>query len=602
MITSLTQKYEVEQRIDVKVKMRDGVKLSTDLYLPKGKGPWPVILSRTPYGNHDSIRLVPKVWFAQRGFVFAFQDCRGRHDSEGEWEPFRAERKDGFDTIDWLAKQDFCNGSIGMMGGSYEGYTTWMGATSFHPKMKAMVPIVALPDPVINVPYQNGAFFWNMIVWALMVFGRTNQNLTNINWKDLFTHTPLREQDRLAGMASKTWQNWMDHPTLDKWWKEVCYMHLWDKVNIPALHICGWYDDDGISTYKNFPGMRKHAKTPKAREAQELIIGCWAHKVNLSSKVGEIEFGQQALIDLNSLILKFFAKHLVGEYHDAGTTQNCVTLNAVKSLSGQKTQILPPPRRGQNDKNRGGEPRCKIFIMGENKWHGVSDWPIPGAQTFKFYLHSDGNANSLLGDGGLGIDEPGDEKPDHYTYDPKDPTPYVTDPISLQLGEAFDQQAIERRMDVLVYSTKPLKEDVIICGRVFVDLYISTDVRGTDFTAKLVDVWPNGKAIQLNDGIQRAEFRNSLAKAEWLEKDKVYKVVIDVWATGIRFLKGHQIRVEISSSAVPKFTPHLNTDEPQADATEAVIAHQIIHHSKEYPSALIVDVVPARALGKPISM
>ncbi|MBI4833732.1 MAG: CocE/NonD family hydrolase [Planctomycetes bacterium] len=566
MITSLTKKYEVEQRIDIKIRMRDGVRLSTDIYLPKGKGPFPVILSRTPYGNHDSLRLVAKVWFAQRGFVYAFQDCRGRHDSEGEWEPFRYEKKDAFDTISWLAKQDFSNGNIGMMGGSYEGYTSWMGAASFHPKLKAIVPLVALPDPVINVPYQNGAFFWNMIVWGLMVFGKTNQNLANINWNKFYTYLPLRKLDEAVGMQSRTWQNWMDHPTFDKWWKEVSYMHLWNKINIPALHICGWYDDDGISTYKNFPGMRARAKTPKARDAQKLIIGCWAHKLNVSSKVGEIDFGPKALIDMNSIILKFFARHLTEEVYD---------------------------------KKR--EPRGRIFIMGENKWHGVSDWPIPKAVTTEFYLHSNGNANSLLGDGVMSEKKPSTtEKTDRYTYDPKDPVPYVTDPISLQLGEACDQQAIERRMDVLVYSTPPLKKDVIICGRVFAELYVSTDVKGTDFTGKLVDVWPNGKAIQLCDGIQRAEFRNSLEKPEWLSPGKVYKVTVDMWATGMRFLKGHQIRLEISSSAVPKFSPHLNTDTDQAYETKPRLAHQAVYHTKDYPSALVVDVVPEKALGPEI--
>ncbi|MFA5794053.1 MAG: CocE/NonD family hydrolase [Candidatus Brocadiia bacterium] len=562
MITSLSPKYEVEQRIDIKVWMRDGINLSTDLYLPKGKGPFPVILARTPYGNHDPMRIAAKIWMAQRGIAYAYQDCRGRHDSEGEWEPFRFEKKDGLDTLGWLAKQDFCNGHIGMMGGSYEGYCTWIVAPEAHPALKAIVPLVPLPDPVINVPYQNGAFFWNMIVWGLMVFGKTNQNLGNINWTKLYRYLPLRKMDQAAGMKSRTWQNWMDHPTFDAWWKEVCYMHEWNKVNIPIMHICGWYDDDGISTYKNYPGMRTSGKTPKARDEQRLIIGCWPHKLNLSSKVGEIDFGPKAVIDLNSIILKFFARHLAGEKHDKKT-----------------------------------EPRCRIFIMGENSWHSFPDWPIPKAVTTKFYLHSNGNANSLLGDGVLSVDTPKPaEKADRYIYDPTDPVPYVTDPVSLQLGEASDQQAIERRMDVLVYSTAPLNRDTVVCGRVFAELFISTDVKGTDLTAKLVDVWPNGKAIQLQDGIQRAEFRNSLAKTEWLKPGRVYKITVDLWATGIRFFKGHRIRLEISSSAVPKFSPHLNTDTAQADETRHIIAHQTIYHTKDYPSALVVDVIPAKAL------
>jgi hypothetical protein len=562
MKTSPTPQYEIEQRIHVLVPMRDGVRLSTDLYLPKGDGPWPVILTRTPYGNSDPLRVERLAYFAARGFACAHQDCRGRHDSEGEWEPIRHERNDGIDTIDWLSKQDFCNGSVGMLGRSYEGYCTWMAAHDRHPALKAIVPIVALPDPVLNLPYQNGAFFWNLIVWALMVHGRTNQNLSLVNWTKLFTHAPMRDMDKAVGMESKTWQNWMDHPTLDDWWKKACYMHLRSRVDIPAMHICGWYDDDGIATYLNYPGMRKDAATQKARDEQRLIIGPWPHKINASTKVGEIDFGPSAVVDLNAIIFRFFAKHLTGEDH-----------------------CTEP------------EPRCRLFIMGENRWHGFDDWPIKGAVRTKLYLTSGGNANSLFGDGALSDSPPGaDIPPDKYIYDPDNPVPYVTNPVDLQLGEATEQQAIERRPDVLVYTTPPLEKDVAVCGRVFVELHISTDVRGTDFTAKLVDVWENGRAIQVCDGIQRAEFRNTLEKAEWLEKDKVYRLTIDAWATGIRFFKGHCIRLEISSSAVPKFCRHLNTDTDQASETRGIVAHHVVHHDAKYPSHLTLDIIPEEML------
>ncbi|MFH1549595.1 MAG: CocE/NonD family hydrolase [Planctomycetota bacterium] len=558
MKTSPTPEYEIEQRIDVKVPMRDGVKLSTDLYLPDARGPRPVLLTRTPYSNSDPVRAERLLYFARRGFVCANQDCRGRHDSEGEWEPFRHERSDGMDTIAWLAEQDFCDGSIGVIGGSYEGYCTWMVAFDRHPALKAVIAKVALPDPVINVPYQDGALFWNMIVWGLLVYGRTNQNLTAVNWRKLYNRLPLRTLDRAAGMESKTWQNWLDHPTKDEWWKEVCYMHLLDRVGLPVMHVCGWYDDDGISTYRNFPEMRKNAASQHARDEQKLVIGPWPHRINVSSRVGEIDFGPGALIDLDGIIFRFLARHLANEDH-----------------------YTKP------------EPRCRIFIMGENRWRSLDDWPVPGAVTTKYYLRSGGGANSLFGDGLLSTDPPpDDEPPDGYVYDPDNPTPYVTDPVTLQLGEATDQQSIERRPDVLVYTTPPLEEDVVVCGRVFAELCISSDAKGTDFTGKLVDVWPDGRAIQLCDGIRRAEFRNGLEKPEWLEKDKVYKVTIDMWATGIRFLKGHCIRLEISSSAVPKFCRHLNTDTDQASETKPRIANQAVHHCAGHPSALILDVIP----------
>jgi uncharacterized protein len=560
MLTSPTPKYGIQSRYHTLAPMRDGVRLSTDLYLPDGPGPWPVILTRTPYGNSDPARTERLLWFTQRGFATAFQDCRGRYDSEGEWEPFRSEREDGLDTLDWLARQDFCNGSIGVTGRSYEGYCTWMLAYDSHPALKAIVPIVPLPDPVINVPYQNGALFWNLIVWGLLVNGRTNQNTLPVNWTKLYTQLPLNELDRAAGFDSKAWQHWCEHPTFDEWWKQVCYMHHFAQANVPALHICGWYDDDGISTYKNFPGMR--TQSPSAvREEQRLIVGCWPHATNKSSIVGEIDFGPGATVDLNGMLLRFFAKHLASEDHGL----EC-------------------------------DPRCRIFLMGENRWHGFNDWPIPGAVTTRYYLHSGGQANSLFGDGALHPVTPGDEPPDGYTYDPDDPVPYVTDPVALQLGEACDQQSIERRPDVLVYSTAPLKHDVVVCGRVFAELYIESDAPGTDFTAKLVDVWDNGRAIQVCDGIQRAEFRESLEQAAWLERGQVYKVVVDMWATGLRFLKGHRIRLEVSSSAVPKFCRHLNTDTTQATETQPRIARQTVHHSTEYPSALVVDVLPEEVL------
>ncbi|MBU1023090.1 CocE/NonD family hydrolase [bacterium] len=564
MITTPNPEYELEIRLDIKVPMRDGIKLSTDLYLPKGNGPFPVVITRTPYGNNDEMRAERLLYMARRGFACAFQDCRGRFDSDGEWEPFRTERHDGFDTIQWLSEQKFCNGSVGVTGRSYEGYNAWIVAPNHHPALKAIIPIVPLPDPVINVPYQNGALFWNMIVWGFFVHSRTNQNTALINWPALYKHVPLRTLDKAAGIDSKTWQNWLKHPTFDDWWKEVCYMHQWGKVDIPVMHICGWYDDDGISTYKNFPGMRKYAPDQKTKDDQMLVIGCWPHKTNVSSVVGEMDFGPQALIDLNGIMFRFFAKHLAGEDH-----------------------------------YKKNEPGCRIFIMGENRWHGFDDWPIPGSKKTKFYLKSDGNANSLFGDGLLTREKPAENQPpDKYTYDPDNPVPYITDPVELQLGEASNQQSIERRPDVLVYTSAPLENDMVICGRVFAEIYISTDVEATDFTGKLVDVHPNGMAIQLCDGIQRAEYRNSLEKAEWLKKDEIYKVTIDMWATGIRFSKGHSIRLEISSGAVPKFTRHMNTSNDPADEINPVIANQIVYHDADHPSALIVDIIPGEVLLK----
>ncbi len=541
------------------VVMRDGIRLSADLLIPDKRGPFPVILIRTPYGNHDKARLEQKIWLAKRGFAVVFQDCRGRHDSEGEWEPFRFEAEDGFDTLKWIANQPFCNGHIGMMGGSYEGYCCWMAAVQSPPSLKAMIPLVPLPDPVVNVPYQNGAFFWNMIVWGLMVHGRTNQEVSMVDWPKFYLTTPLKEMAEKTGFQDKTWENWMTHTMKDDWWKKVCYQPLLPQVRIPVLHISGWYDDDGIATFTNYPAMRQNPD-PETRNQQELLIGAWPHKINKNQKIGQVDFGPTCLIDLNKPIAQFFWKHLV------------------------------------NDQDVPITSRCRLFIMGDNQWIGTEDWPIEGSQSGKLYLHSHGSANSLHGDGWLSFDPPQEEESDTFLFDPANPVPYLTDPNTLQLGEAFDQTEMEQREDVLVYTTPPLKEDLVICGQLFLQMWIQTDAPGTDFTGKLVDVWPTGEAIQINDGIQRAEFRNQLESPDWLSPDQVYPIRIDLWATGICFKKGHRIRIEVSSSAVPKFYPHHNTKEIQSEAVEWKKARQRVFHQVGRESYLEIQTIPANVI------
>lgn len=537
------------------VRMRDGVHLSADILLPEKEGPFPVILIRTPYGNHDKARLEQKIWLAKHGFAVVFQDCRGRHDSEGEWEPFRFEAEDGVDTLDWISKQIFCNGNIGMMGGSYEGYCCWMAAIQSPHSLKALIPIVPLPDPVVNVPYQNGAFFWNMIVWGLMVHGRTNQEVSMVDWPQYYLTFPLKQMAEKVGFDSQAWKHWMLHTSKDEWWKKVCYQHLLHQVNIPVLHISGWYDDDGIATFLNYPVMRKHPNQ-LVSENQSLIIGAWPHKINKNQKIGQVDFGSTCLIDLNQQIAQFFRKHLAGD---------------------------PVPDNTS---------RCRLFIMGDNQWIGTNDWPMEGTEQTRLYLHSHGSANSVNGDGWLSFDPPQLEMTDSFLFDPSHPVPYLTDPNTLQLGEAYDQAEIEKRDDVLVYSTLPLEKDLVVCGRILLHLWVQSDASGTDFTGKLVDVWPTGEAIQVNDGIQRAEFRNNLEKPDWLSPDQVYPITIDLWATGINFKKGHRIRIEVSSSAVPKFYPHHNTKEIQSEAVEWKKANQTVFHQKDRESFLEIQTIP----------
>jgi len=253
-------KHGVKVRLDLDCRASDGVRLSTDVYLPKGEGPWPCVLIRTPYSNNDPVKKIPLAReFAANGYAVAVQDVRGRYDSEGEWEPFFHEANDGRAAQAWLAEQEFCNGNIALMGRSYEGYCVWMGVFGHHRAVKAIIPIVALPDPVINVPWQNGSVFWSMITWALFVHGRTNQDAEQYDWESLYNFRPLNRLDEQLGLVSPAWRDWMEHPTRDDYWQRACYMHRIGELDVPALHICGWYDDDGPSTYNNFPNARRSA-------------------------------------------------------------------------------------------------------------------------------------------------------------------------------------------------------------------------------------------------------------------------------------------------------------------------------------------------------
>jgi hypothetical protein len=543
--------------------MPDGVRLSTDVYLPDGEGPFPCILIRTPYSNSDPIKKIPLAReFASNGYAVVIQDVRGRYDSEGEWQPFFNEAADGLAAQEWLSEQDFCNGSIALMGRSYEGYCVWVAAFDHHPAIKAIIPIVALPDPVENVPWMNGSVFWNMITWALFIHGRTNQDVEGYDWESLYGFRPLNRLDEQLGFVSKPWRDWMDHPTKDDYWKRACYMHRMAELDIPALHICGWYDDDGASTYSNFPNARKLAKS---KDEQYVLIGPWPHATNTKCTIHGVDFGPEEVIDINGFILDWLDKQIGGR------------------------------AEGWGDRKR-----ATVFIMGSNTWHEMDDWPPPNATERSLHLYSDGNANSMHGDGGLAAHPPeGGSDHDEYTYDPDDPTPYLYDAGTLQVGGPFDARPVERRDDVLCYTTAPLPDDLVICGRVFAELWVSSSAEDTEFCAKLCDVHPNGIARQLCDGNVRLAMRDSIEKPDPVPPGEVVKLRIDMWATGIRILKGHSLRLEVASSAVPKFAAHTNTLDPPGSATRAVIARNRVFHGTSRPSRLILPVVPGRGTDFP---
>ncbi|HZW56006.1 MAG TPA: CocE/NonD family hydrolase [Nitrososphaerales archaeon] len=555
--------YDVRLEFGVKQEMRDGIKLSSDIYRPDSEERFPTIVTRSPYMTVEGFqkRFADEAkFFASRGYVYVIQDCRGKNDSEGTYQPFFDDPTDGYDTLEWCARQVWSNGSIGTIGASYQAWNQWQAATLSPPNLKAMICIVSLPDPVINVPFQNGALVLWMAEWMAMVDGKKNTDPSIFDTAKIYNHLPLRSMDGKFGRPnSAIWQKWIDHPSSDEFWRKTFYQDKFDRIDLPVLHISGWYDDI-IGTHLNYIGMKRHAPSEKARENQKLIIGPWQHHVNVTRRLSSIDFGESSLIDLRKIELDWFDYWLKGI--DNGVMN---------------------------------QPMVDIFVMGRNSWKRSDAWPFEGTKYIKYFLHSSGRANTSAGDGLLSAIEPkdteGSNSVDTYTYDPKDPCPNLFDDTSGVAAEApHDQRPIERRDDVLVYSTPRLDSEVEVSGPVKVKLYASSSALDTDFWAQLVDVFPNGYSMHLTEGILRARYRNSLAKPELLEPHKVYQFSIDLWVTSNAFLKDHRIRLDVSTSSFPKYDRNPNTGHEFGRDAEMQVAEQKIYHTKGFPSHVVLPI------------
>lgn len=333
------------------------------------------------------------------------------------------------------------------------------------------------------------------------------------------------------------------------YWDRISYQNKFGQIDIPTMHISGWYDDEQIGTFINYVGMRKLSVSRKSRENQVIVIGPWGHAVNSSRKLGEIDFGSEALIDLDSFEADWFRRWLTDEEVKTGR-------------------------------------RARIFMMGKNEWFSFNDWPPSVARSSRLYLSSRGGAQGSRGGGDL-VDKVNKiyHGEDRYFYDPRNPTPYVTAITSAQIGGPDDYSSVEMRDDVLVYSTPPLQKEVSFLGQVEANVFIKTDVFDTDIMAMLLDVWPNGYVQHLCDGMTRGRYRNGMDKVELLEKNKVYEIRVNMWNTGHTFQEGHKIRLQLSSSAFPKYSRNLNTGKDLANDSSTRVANVRILHSRDYPSS-----------------
>jgi putative CocE/NonD family hydrolase len=567
----MAEAYAVRMLTDVPVPMRDGIHLSADVYLPEAHGPFPVVLMRTPYDNNQDALIQKGRRLANAGYACVVQDCRGRFDSGGEYYPFAGEAADGFDTQEWIGQQPWSNGRIGTAGGSYLGLVQWQSAPLRSRYLTCMAPRVICNDFFSGLVYPGGALQLGVLMtWGLRTSSRTAQSIDYHNWREAFRILPLSECDAAAGHRLQFWQDWLAHPTDDGYWRAMNVAEKYGEIAVPALNMGGWYDLYASQTFDNYNGLVERGRTPEARRSK-LIVGPWAHALAAAARTGDVDFGARSLADLEALETRWFDYWLKGI--DNGVVD---------------------------------EPPIRLFIMGANAWRDEREWPLARTDWQRWYLHSQGQANTLLGDGTLSPAEPADEPPDAFVYHPEHPVPTqggnnCCSPHIVPWGP-YDQRDVEMRPDVLCYTSAPLEADLEVTGPITVVLHAATDGPDTDWTAKLVDVRPSGYAVNLCDAIVRARYRESLTDPTPLEPGRVYGYEIGAMVTGNLFRRGHRIRLEISSSNFPRFDRNPNTGQPIGQDNQTRVARQRVWHSIAHPSHVILPVVPAgddRAVATP---
>ena len=555
-------KYKVVIERSVIVRMRDGIKLFTDIYFPEGAGEkLPVILIRTPY-NKNRFREERQgqynaaYTFAGQGYVVLVQDCRGKYESEGRFVVSAADSEDGYDTVTWAASQSWSNGKVGTFGCSYLGENQILQAKLKNPHLKAMIPqaaggaVGAAGNRYRFFGARNGGTFelapsvgWFFRSGSKIYFqppaGTPRSVFLEI--ANLFNPAPiLPEIDQLkilwslpvidilkkAGAPPTDFEDFASHEPADPWWEQFGYIKDTDHFNVPALHVNSWFDYGVAETLYLFNLFQSNAESDLARKNQFVIISptphCGSERATEHTMIGQMNVGD-ARFDYWGIYLLWFDYWLKGI--DNGIT---------------------------------AMPKVRIFIMGKNEWRNEQEWPLARTDYIKYYFHSDGHANSRFGTGYLATNVPVNEPPDRFIYDPKTPVPSVGGQ-GLYAEGAFDQSDVETRHDVLVYSTPALKEGIEVTGPLKVLLYFSSSARDTDFTAKLVDVYPDGTAYNIQEGILRARYREGFEKKVWMKPGEVCEMILHLQATSKYFGPGHRIRVEISSSNFPRFDRNLNT-------------------------------------------
>jgi uncharacterized protein len=561
--------------------MRDGTVLHADIYRPRTADAVPVILMRTQYGKSDAqagSRYQPPDWFASHCYLVVIQDVRGTGTSGGTFSEFTHDMEDGYDSVEWAADLPGSNGKVGMYGSSYVGATQWLAAVKAPPHLVTIVPANTASDYYDGWTYEGGEFRLAFVQpWAMGLATAAAENRNDqaaaaqlraasadpTRWIDFRPFNALPPMQPQNPAVAPWYFDWIRHSARDDFWRQFSIRDRYPSVKVPVLHFEGWYDAFLAGGSENFAGMVAHGGTQLARDNQRLVIGPWDHvdwgrpdsnPAPLLKDVGAV--GDSPI---NDLMLAWFDHFLKGQPNDVA-----------------------------------GKPRVDYFVMGANSWKSATRWPLPQTKWTTFYLSGAGGINQRKGE--LVPTAPGAQPPDTYTYDPAFPAPSLGGHscCGAQSGPQgpYDQLPVEQRSDVLVYSSAPLEHDTEVTGPVSVDLWAQSTATDTDFTAKLTAVKPDGAVVNLNNGIVRTPFRDSLSDPTPTTPGRPYELQIHVWPTSYEFRTGDRVRLEISSSDYPQFAPNPNTGAPFGTDTATQTATQTILHDGRHPSAVTLPVIP----------
>jgi uncharacterized protein len=602
----------LEYRLDpnVFIEMRDGVHLATDLYFPVGSGQkYPVVLIRTPYGNFpghnfndDAVQV-----FASHGYVVAVQDKRGKYRSEGVYGVSRGDANDGYDTIDWLSKQPWSNGKVGTYGCSYLGDIQIFLAQTRHPALKAMIPQASGSAVGAAGGFyryfgarEGGAVDWAASIGWFAEYGQkiapklpasldhAAYNADYVSWNQppkppvidyqrAWYHLPMTDALRDQGMPPSDFEDTISKPLIDAYWRQLPYMTESYISDVPALFVNSWYDFGADVTLFEFNWFREHSASQEARTNQYFIMSPGVHCSSERGASSNMIVGTRPMGDTR---FDYWQTYLTWFDH---WLKNDVAAG----------------------RNVAAWPKLRYYLMGANSWQAADSWPLKGTRYVSYDLSSRGHANSLFGDGALSSTRAASDAAasDTFIYDPASPVPSLGGALCCTgtadaLPGAVDQRPVEARNDVLVYTSDPLTSNLNVTGQVEAVLYVSSTVVDTDFTVKLVDIYPDGQAFNVLENILRARYREGLDKEVWMQPSKVYSIRIPLGATSNLFGAGHRIRLEVSSSNFPQFDRNLNIGGNNSEGTHWVTASNTVFHSSQYPSHLLLPVMTEMAQGR----